>query len=69
MVLHHGRVKFNTHDRFYRKYGICCDQEGHCIFCLDLQNEENEQIQEFLRMWHNRLGRRMKEAFAGKEEV
>ncbi|KAF4493747.1 hypothetical protein FAGAP_10126 [Fusarium agapanthi] len=31
-VLHHGRVKFSAPDHhFNRKFGICCDQEGHCI--------------------------------------
>ncbi|KAG5746331.1 hypothetical protein H9Q69_011048 [Fusarium xylarioides] len=67
-VLHHDRGKFSAHGRFYRKYGICCDQEGHCVFCLDLQDKRDEEILAFLRTWHNRFDRRMKEPFAKKEE-
>ncbi|KAF5605333.1 pre-mrna splicing factor rna helicase [Fusarium subglutinans] len=55
-VLYHGRVKFSAPDlHFNRKFGICCDQEGHCISCLDLQDEEYGEIQAFLRMLHNRI--------------
>ncbi|KAF5962830.1 putative ATP-binding protein PRP16 [Fusarium bulbicola] len=53
-VLYHGRVKFSAPDHhFNREFGICCDQEGHCISCLDLQDEEYGEIQAFLRMLHN----------------
>ncbi|KAF5239766.1 hypothetical protein FANTH_9845 [Fusarium anthophilum] len=53
-VLHHGRVKFSAPDHhFNHEFGICCDQESHCISCLDLQDEEYGEIQAFLRMLHN----------------
>ncbi|RBQ68246.1 hypothetical protein FVER14953_21051 [Fusarium verticillioides] len=31
-ILRQGQVKFSAHD--HRKYGICCDQEGHCLVLL-----------------------------------
>jgi hypothetical protein len=30
----HGPAGFDTFDRFYHAYGICCCEKGHCVSCL-----------------------------------
>ncbi|EXM04022.1 hypothetical protein NOF04DRAFT_20177 [Fusarium oxysporum II5] len=64
-VFYHGRGKFSAHDRLHRKYGICCDQEWHCISCVNLQAEE---VRVLVKMRYNELDRRMKEALTKCEE-
>ncbi|KAH7267475.1 uncharacterized protein BKA55DRAFT_534250 [Fusarium redolens] len=60
-----GWPKFRAHDRFHHNYGICCGQEGHCMFCVDLQAEE---LQALVRMRQTAFERRMEEAFAKYKE-
>ncbi|KIL89008.1 hypothetical protein FAVG1_07402 [Fusarium avenaceum] len=60
-VFHRSRAKFDTGDRFYHKYGVCCSERGNCVSCLKQQAEDARR---FLWMGQDELDRRMKEELA-----
>jgi hypothetical protein len=60
-VFHRSRAKFDTGDRFYHKYGVCCSERGNCVSCLKQQAEDARR---FAWMGQDEFDRRMKEALA-----
>ncbi|KAF4448808.1 hypothetical protein F53441_7857 [Fusarium austroafricanum] len=58
-VFHRGRAKFNTDDRFYHTYGVCCDGGGHCESCVKSQAEKARY---FMGMDQDMFDMRMREA-------
>ncbi|CAJ0553433.1 Ff.00g119450.m01.CDS01 [Fusarium sp. VM40] len=60
-VFHRSRAKFDTGDRFYHKYGVCCSERGNCVSCLKQQAEDARR---FVWMGQDELDRRMKEELA-----
>ncbi|KAF4969912.1 hypothetical protein FSARC_2945 [Fusarium sarcochroum] len=36
-VIRRHSHKLNDHDLFYRRYGVCCNAEGKCVSCLDIE--------------------------------
>ncbi|KAM0249401.1 hypothetical protein ACHAP5_002790 [Fusarium lateritium] len=52
-------AKFDTCDRFYHKYGVCCNERGNCESCV---KQQAEHVRKFAGMGQDEFDRRMKEA-------
>ncbi|KAM0346445.1 hypothetical protein ACHAPU_005510 [Fusarium lateritium] len=61
MVFHHSRAKFDTGDRFYHKYGICCSEKGLCVSCA---KQKAEDVQNLAGVDQDEFDKQMKEALA-----
>ncbi|KAG8666186.1 hypothetical protein FPOAC2_11284 [Fusarium poae] len=56
----HGPAEFDTYDKFYHAYGICCGERGHCHSCLtqyaeQFRKEHVEDGHEFDRQFKHAL--------------
>jgi hypothetical protein len=60
-VFRRSRAKFDTGDRFYHKYGVCCSERGNCVSCVKQQAEDARR---FAEMDEDEFDRKMKEALA-----
>jgi hypothetical protein len=61
MVFRRSRARFDTGDRFYHKYGVCCSEKGNCVSCVKQQAEDARR---FAGMGQDEFDRKMKEALA-----
>ncbi|KAF4991946.1 hypothetical protein FGRMN_7500 [Fusarium graminum] len=60
-AFHHSRAKFDTGDRFYHKYGVCCSERGHCVSCVKQQAED---ARKYAGVDQDDFDKKMKEALA-----
>ncbi|KAM0394904.1 hypothetical protein ACHAO7_004512 [Fusarium culmorum] len=60
-VTGYGPAEFDTHDKFYHTYGICCGKKGHCHSCLKQHAEQlrDEQVEDKFE-----FNRKIKQALA-----
>ncbi|KAM0199158.1 hypothetical protein ACHAPA_001610 [Fusarium lateritium] len=58
---HLSGAKFDTGDRFYHKYGVCCSERGNCVSCVKQQAED---VRKFAGLGQDEFDRMMKEALA-----
>ncbi|KAF5669655.1 hypothetical protein FHETE_4895 [Fusarium heterosporum] len=60
-AFYRSRAKFETDDRFYHEYGVCCSESGHCVSCVKQQAED---ARKFAGVDQDEFDKQMKEALA-----